>query len=528
MTQLTHSAFKSAPPIISLSGNIVPHSWYQLIVNKSGVPDNVAISIFSEIIYWYRPSKEGRAKFNGNAWQTSYSHFEEKFRYYHEKVRRALVRLEELELIKREFRAVDHFGQKYPNRLFIHLTGNALKLISAEESISSQGKIENNISESLFQKAFSNEKEIILPGFVDLSPQIRGDYISKEENIEINRSMDLESSDPKSESKSNFLFSCFKEREKKEGRGVSELSSKTLHDFLPLSEKDVDLLQVMSGRSFNLNAMNEILYNMALRLEDREFKSKKAFLNYASKALANEMREATKINNEGFRIRANYSEEELVEKDYNEYLDKIETSLDTSPIAILQKKLVSCFEAKRAYEVTRAIGSVCRVGGEVILHLIKALNLSDYERSTITSKVIETYFYDAPNNIDPGCVKISMPEMDESCWTEKSYSLIDKQNSFIPVNSKIKHEKPNNLPCNVWGKVRGELIKRFGNDVDKAWFSRLVPQIDEDSKNLHIKAPTEFIRNWIENNYGATMQKVAKNLGFELTSICSSGTYNLI
>ena len=105
----------------NFTGNTIPHAWYTQITSESGRPDHNAISIFSEIVYWYRPGREGVVKFKDDIWQTSYKHFETRFGYNNQRTRRALIRLEELGLIRREFRTIEKYGRTYTNILFIRL-----------------------------------------------------------------------------------------------------------------------------------------------------------------------------------------------------------------------------------------------------------------------------------------------------------------------------------------------------------------------------------------------------------------------
>ena len=42
---------------ISLSGNIVPTSWFQILTFDNGKPDLSSILILADICYWYRPSE---------------------------------------------------------------------------------------------------------------------------------------------------------------------------------------------------------------------------------------------------------------------------------------------------------------------------------------------------------------------------------------------------------------------------------------------------------------------------------------
>ena len=112
---------------IHFEGNIIPHSWYQRIMLESGKPDLPAIIILAEIIYWYRPyqtlTKGGksllRKHFDGDMFQCSAAYFEKKFGLTKTQARRAIARLEEAGLIRREFRDVIVQGIMRNNIMFI-------------------------------------------------------------------------------------------------------------------------------------------------------------------------------------------------------------------------------------------------------------------------------------------------------------------------------------------------------------------------------------------------------------------------
>ena len=121
------------PPVVAeigqihFEGNIIPHSWYQQIMLESGKPDLPAIIILAEIIYWYRPyqtlTKGGnsllRKHFDGDMFQCSAAYFEKKFGLTKTQARRAIARLEEAGLIRREFRDVIVQGIMRNNVMFI-------------------------------------------------------------------------------------------------------------------------------------------------------------------------------------------------------------------------------------------------------------------------------------------------------------------------------------------------------------------------------------------------------------------------
>lgn len=124
---------------IDLKGNIIPHQWFNTIKKSNGAVDLVAIVTLSEIVYWYRPSYQFnesgmmvgiKQKFDGDTLQKSYDDLSEKLGLTKRQVREAVVRLEEMELVKREFRNIVVRGTHLSNVLFIHLNVDKLKEIT--------------------------------------------------------------------------------------------------------------------------------------------------------------------------------------------------------------------------------------------------------------------------------------------------------------------------------------------------------------------------------------------------------------
>ncbi len=123
---------------IHFEGNIIPHPWYQRITLESGKPDLPAIIILAEIVYWYRPyqtlTKDGkpilRKHFDGDMFQCSAAYFEAKFGFTKTQARRAIARLEEGGLIRREFRDVVIQGILRNNITFIEPVPLAIMAIT--------------------------------------------------------------------------------------------------------------------------------------------------------------------------------------------------------------------------------------------------------------------------------------------------------------------------------------------------------------------------------------------------------------
>ena len=129
---------------LNLSGNITPAIWYSKILmpqsrKKSGVskrkpvlpkPDHVAVTILSEICWWYRPQEvrdeqDNRVgwerKFHADILQLSPKQLSKKFGFSAKQCQRALARLEALGLIKRKLRDVPTAGGTLGNICFIRL-----------------------------------------------------------------------------------------------------------------------------------------------------------------------------------------------------------------------------------------------------------------------------------------------------------------------------------------------------------------------------------------------------------------------
>ena len=123
---------------IHFEGNIIPHPWYQRITLESGKPDMPAIIILAEILYWYRPiqslDQSGkpilRKRFDSDMFQCSAAYFEAKFGFTKTQARRAIARLEEGGLIRREFRDVVIQGILRNNITFVEPVPLAIMAIT--------------------------------------------------------------------------------------------------------------------------------------------------------------------------------------------------------------------------------------------------------------------------------------------------------------------------------------------------------------------------------------------------------------
>jgi hypothetical protein len=475
-----------------LTGNITPNDWYEKFTNSRGRPDLSLISVLSEIVYWYRPKKvkdnqTGNItyvnKFLGDAWQTSYEHFEKKFSFNREKLRRIFVKLEQMGICTREFRNVKLRGQTYNNRLFIHLSSQFLNSYSDNKKFAELKTHENH-----FKPEFS------APKIGEGSPHFGGDHLIDNENknnLLQNRSTE-----------SNFYKNSLKEEKPiKTVIRFNRNEIKELKDFYPLNKDDCYKLQSLSGREFSLNSMNEILLDMSKRLTDRFFKSRKAFMNYMAKALAYEKRDAVKINNNSFKIRNNLSLEEIGTKGKEEYLSRIEESQQTSQQGILKKKLAACLTPKTAYVLLQAYNAADIRESTFYLYLSTHVEITAAEKGQILQEI--RFIYGQDHITDK-----------ESVYIHELRIIMPAKTIITSINQNKTKKSP--LPVGMWGRVREKLIEIYGEATDRNWFSKLTTNINEERREIKLKAATSFSKDWIETNYFHAIERLVNNEQFKV------------
>lgn len=117
---------------INFSGNITPQIWYKTIITEKGKPHYLAISILSDIVYWYRPTevrdeRSGsvvgwKKRFSDDLLQRSYDYFSDMYGESKKTITRAILLLEELGVITRVFRSIKTAnGMVLNNVLYIDL-----------------------------------------------------------------------------------------------------------------------------------------------------------------------------------------------------------------------------------------------------------------------------------------------------------------------------------------------------------------------------------------------------------------------
>ena len=128
----TGNASVDALAEMNISGNVTPVNWYKTILRENGKPYLLAICVLSEIVYWYRPVEVRdehsgmtigyRRKFREDLLQKTYNDFAEQFGESRRSVKAAFDRLEEIGVIRREFRNIEtNSGMVLNNVMYIDL-----------------------------------------------------------------------------------------------------------------------------------------------------------------------------------------------------------------------------------------------------------------------------------------------------------------------------------------------------------------------------------------------------------------------
>lgn len=103
---------------LNITGNVIPTIWYKTILKENGKPYLLAIAILADIVYWYRPAEVRsqstgqilgwKKKFSGDILRQSYQYYADLFGESKKTVKAAIDRLEELCVVRREFRTIFH------------------------------------------------------------------------------------------------------------------------------------------------------------------------------------------------------------------------------------------------------------------------------------------------------------------------------------------------------------------------------------------------------------------------------------
>ncbi|WP_342256974.1 hypothetical protein [Rickettsia endosymbiont of Aspidapion aeneum] len=265
---------------------------------------------------------------------------------------------------------------------------------------------------------------------------------------------------------------------------------KKLTDFHPLTQEEADLLQVKSNREFNLTFINKLLLKLAEQYPEHHFGHKKVFLNYMAKALAHELRETTKANNATFQFKSSD-----LNNTKERYLDKIESSLDTSKQAQIKRKIIGIFDPGTAYELLSSCCFIGIVGNSYQIKLLKNITLSENAQDKILQQVQMIY------GSSIGQLQIiPFAELE----AKQNNTEDEKQNYLLQLSKQLN-------PDSIWYKVRKFLIERYNKYIDFAVLTKLVV-VEEDIVNnkVILKSTTAFNDYYVRNRHMQDLEEAFK------------------
>ncbi|XVN41776.1 MAG: hypothetical protein RCO49_04705 [Rickettsia endosymbiont of Argas persicus] len=266
---------------------------------------------------------------------------------------------------------------------------------------------------------------------------------------------------------------------------------KKLTDFHPLTQEEADLLQIKSNREFNLTFINKLLLKLAEQYPEHHFGHKKVFLNYMAKALANELRETTQANCQQFQFKSSN-----VYKVQEQYLDKIESSLDTSKQSQLKRKIIGSFDPDSAYKLLSSCLFIGVVGNSYQIKLLKNITLSENAQDKILQQVQMIY------GSSIGQLQIiPFAELE----AKQNNTEDEKQDYLLQLSKQLN-------PDSIWYKVRKFLIKRYNKYIDFAVLTKLVV-VEEDIVNnkVILKSTTAFNDYYVRNRHMQDLEEAFKS-----------------
>ena len=466
------------------SGNIVPHWWYKAIKSDSGKPDLVAIAILSEL--WFLHRKQGGIEFN-----EGYAYFERKFEFTRAQLQEATLRLHSADIAIRSFRTVVVHGRNFPNEL--HLKINLPKLLSLKAKYVASKNNDEGSSDEDEGDLFANE--VLGNSTSDTSPKTPDHICKRKISLRKNRSTES------SVFKNSFLGLA---------RDKADLAS-----FYPLVQSDIALLQKVSGRDFTITAVNEILFKLSKSHTQHRFPSKEALMSYMGKVLSYEMRDAVQISSANFKLNCNRDQVEVAQA---RYLEEVEYSKDASPIAQLRRKLAAVLAPKTAYQFLRAAKiqdwSIDNQSSNnsFPIELSHELDLSDLQQQMIIEQ-IRTVFGNHINKIDLVIANSASRSINANQHFIKSN--LEQATTIAPLDKQTED-------LGIWGKIRSMLVSYYGEDgkaIDTNWFSKLEPEINDDNRSIILRAPSDFIKDWVQAKYSTLIEKLCQGQNYNLIGV---------
>jgi hypothetical protein len=230
-----------------------------------------------------------------------------------------------------------------------------------------------------------------------------------------------------------------------------------------------------------------------------------------SKVLSYEMRDAVQISSVDFKLNCNRDQ---VEVSQQRYLEEVEYNTDTSPIASLRRKLAAILAPKTAYQLLKSVRiekystDSQSFNNSFVIHLSHELDLSELQQQMILEQVRAVF----GNHIN----KIEMVIASSGGRSINSNQHSNKSN----IGKLAAIELTQDL--GIWGKIRTMLVSYYGEDgkaIDANWFSKLEPEINDDNRSIRLRAPSDFIKDWVQSKYSSLIEKLCQGQNYSLIGV---------
>ena len=390
----------------------------KIILNLNGTPDYLAINIYYDTLRsWYNPKigykKDGNIyrinKLNTPGIFLNYKKLSEEHGCSKETTRTKLVKLESLGLIHRSFQHRETSTTKSFNKLIVYVWKETPHFynnfgIDSDQVSKLIPQTNHKYIEGIHGISFASQH------IKDKGRGIQTCLDTKELNntISLNKDIDqkanfseissMQIQTPASDLNNKKIVAKRKKPTNAQKKArvykpkfLQYEKTKTLAEMPPITAIECSNIQLKSGRDFNLNALNEMLKDMAKRL-DRAFCSRAQFLAYFAKCMVHEKRQACQINNENFRITVRMDEAEIVQHttlaERESYLNSVETKsiMHVCPENQLSAKLANNLPLSVAYNLLYNLISFLVVGEVMEVRLTKKVLLTESQEAILVKE----------------------------------------------------------------------------------------------------------------------------------------------
>jgi hypothetical protein len=290
---------------------------------------------------------------------------------------------------------------------------------------------------------------------------------------------------------------------------------KRFEDMQPfLDQNTCAELRFSSGRDFSNNFISQKVLALSKKPElTVSFKTKQGFISYMTTVLKREMHDPVKTAGNNFRLRVNLTSEDMQYRTQEKLLNEVEQQAITHvcPENQLKAKIAGRLEGGKAYQLLSNFKCFDVEGDVLKIHLTKPLELTENDKDIILSQAKAVY--STASGISVECVE-------RVEFVVSANNNIIQQIDLNPTHQGLKHESPPlELPKGIWGEISQKLIDELGADTYRNWLSKLTAEVDEEAKTIVLTSSSEFVQDWVRNNYETTLQSITSEFGLRLQGV---------